>query len=105
MELFNKLPGFTPSPPGLERIVLRLLPPTMLWGTLLLALALLVLRLIGAESPQAPLGMGEIYVLGLMPFYWSVLLVVALAAFIVMVMKGPAYVADAYPLPDADDED
>jgi hypothetical protein len=27
---------------------------------------------------------------------------VGLSAFIVMVMKGPAYVADAYPLSDAD---
>jgi hypothetical protein len=29
-------------------------------------------------------------------------LTVAIGAFIVMVMKGPAYVADAYPLEDAD---
>jgi hypothetical protein len=27
---------------------------------------------------------------------------VAIAAAIVLVMKGPAYVADPYPLPDAD---
>ena len=30
------------------------------------------------------------------------MLTVAIAAFIVMVMKGPAYVADPYPLSDTD---
>ena len=30
--------------------------------------------------------------------YWTVLFTAAIAAFIVMVTKGPAYVTDAYPL-------
>ena len=34
--------------------------------------------------------------------HWSIVCTVAIAAFIVMVMKGPAYVADAYPLEDSD---
>ena len=34
--------------------------------------------------------------------HWSIVCTVAIAAFIVMVMKGPAYVADAYPLVDSD---
>ena len=32
--------------------------------------------------------------------HWTMLLTVGIAAFIVRVMKGPAYVADAYPLDD-----
>jgi hypothetical protein len=34
--------------------------------------------------------------------HWTVVLTVGIGAFIVMVMKGPAYVADAYPLVESD---
>lgn len=97
MNLFNTLPGFMRSPPGLERIVLRHLLPAAAWGTLILSLALLAAALL--KRPGA-LSMAEIYLMGLFPLYWSSLLCAGIAAFIVMVMKGPAYVADAYPLPD-----
>lgn len=97
MNLFNTLPGFVRSPPGLERIVLRHLLPAAAWGTLMLSLVLLTVALL--KRPGA-LSMAEIYLMGLFPLYWSSLLCAGIAAFIVMVMKGPAYVADAYPLPD-----
>ena len=41
MNLFNRLPGFTRTPAGSERVVLRRLPRTLLLGTLLLALLML----------------------------------------------------------------
>ena len=44
----------------------------------------------------------DIYAAGAIILHWTVLLTVAIAAFIVTVMKGPAYVADAYPLNDSD---
>jgi len=44
----------------------------------------------------------DIYVVSAIILYWTVLFTAAIAAFIVMVMKGPAYVADAYPLSDRD---
>jgi hypothetical protein len=34
--------------------------------------------------------------------YWTIVFTVVLGCLIVMIAKGPAYVADAYPLPDAD---
>jgi len=34
--------------------------------------------------------------------HWTVVFTVAIGAFIVFVMKGPAYVADRYELPDED---
>jgi hypothetical protein len=47
---------------------------------------------------------------GVVVLHWTLVLTLALGCFIVRVMKGPAYVADAYPLPqradvatDADD--
>lgn len=99
MTLFNKLPGFVRSAPGLERIVLRHLLPAAAWGTLAQALTLLVLALL--KRPEA-LSRVEIMLMSLLPLYWSALLCTGIAAFIVMVMKGPAYVADAYPLPDVE---
>jgi len=39
--------------------------------------------------------------LGWLLLHWSLWIAVATGCFVVRVMKGPAYVADAYPLPDA----
>jgi hypothetical protein len=41
---------------------------------------------------------------GVVVLHWSLVLTLALACFIVRVMKGPAYVADAYALPDRPDD-
>ena len=102
MNLFNKLPGFTRSPPGMERVVLRALLPTAAWGTLSLSLLLLAVTLLKA---QHTLSMAEIYLMSLLLLFWSGLLCAGIAAFIVMVMKGPAYVADTYPLPEMESSD
>ena len=106
MNLFNKLPGFVPTPPGRERRILRLLPRVLLYGTLLLALLPLLLRIFIPEGREAEaaarIALVDIYVISLVVLHWTVVLTVAIAAFIVLVMKGPAYVADAYPLADAD---
>ena len=37
---------------------------------------------------------------GVVVLHWTLVLTLALGCFIVRVMKGPAYVADAYPCPD-----
>jgi hypothetical protein len=34
---------------------------------------------------------------------WTAVLTIAIGCFVVVVMKGPAYVADRYPLQDADE--
>jgi hypothetical protein len=44
----------------------------------------------------------DIYAISVLVLHWTVVFTVAIGAFIVMVMKGPAYVADAYVLDDAD---
>lgn len=44
----------------------------------------------------------DIYAVSVIVLHWTVVLTVAIVALIVMVMKGPAYVADAYPLSDAE---
>lgn len=103
MNLFNRLPGFTRTPPGQERLILRWLPRTLLFGTLLLAIPSLWARLlVSADDPMA-VTTTDIYVISLIILHWTVVLTVGIAAFIVMMMKGPAYIADAYPMDESED--
>ena len=102
---FNHLPGFQKTPYGAERVLLRRLPRITLLGTALLLLPSVLAR--GAiwldwmpESTRIP-GLVDIYVISLVVLHWTVVFTAAIGAFIVMVMKGPAYVADPYPMPTA----
>jgi hypothetical protein len=105
MNLFNKLPGFVRSAPGLEQRIWRRLPAILLWGTLL------PLLLAGANYALAPaaatpgsadraLLLWEYTMWGVVVLHWTLVLTLALGCFIVRVMKGPAYVADAYSMPE-----
>lgn len=106
MNLFNKLPGFPRNAPGLERVVLRRVPKALWAGTLLACLPSLVAGVApssGSEAEAAAkIAMLDIYAIGVATLLWTAVLTVAIAAFVVVAMKGPGYVADAYPLPDAD---
>lgn len=106
MDWFQKLPGYRRSAPGYERRHMRRVPWLMAGGGVLIALAMISLRI---WPPQDPLGdtlrqidIKDAQLLTLLAFYWFVVMTSWIAAFIVMLMKGPAYVADAYPLSDAD---
>jgi hypothetical protein len=79
----------------------------VLWvGTLLAVLGAGLMRVLpwsGSEAEMATrITTVDIYLISLVILHWTVVFTVAIGAFIVMVMKGPAYVADAYPLSDAD---
>jgi len=106
MELFNILPGFQKSPPGLERVILRRLPALLWQGTALLLLCGLVVQFWPWSGTEAAvftrITTVHIWLISLVVLHWTVVLTVAIGAFIVMVMKGPAYVADAYPLEDSE---
>jgi len=102
MNLFNRLPGFPRTPAGKERVVLRFLPKTFLLGTLLLAIPSLLARLITSPDGALAVTTTDIYVISLVILHWTVVFTVGIAAFIIMMMKGPAYVADAYPLDEAE---
>ena len=109
MPYFNKLPGFRQTPPGQERTVLRRLPKIFILGSLLLGLPSLLSRLIPWSDGEAEIASRimtvDIYTISLIILHWTIVFTVAIAAFIIMVMKGPAYVADPYPLEDADTPD
>jgi len=106
MSPFNKLPGFERAPAGLERALLRRLPLIAIAGTVIPTLCFLAVRLAAARASDvvpAKLAMSiEIALASLVILYWTIVFTVALGCVIVMIAKGPAYVADAYPLPDAD---
>jgi hypothetical protein len=100
--LFRKLPGFRRSPPGLEWRILRLLPLVLSAGVAAtLAFAALAHLVVDAEDAKL-VEIAHAYAAGAALFHVTLVSTVALACFIVYVMKGPAYVADAYELPDAD---
>jgi hypothetical protein len=105
MNLFNTLPGFVRSAPGLEHRIGRRLPAVLARGTLA------PLGLAGANHALAPAAaasgasdgavlMWDYALSGVAGLHWALVLTVVLGCGIGRVMKGPAYVADAYPMPD-----
>ena len=106
MTWLRKLPDSRRYPPGLEWRLLRRMPRILILGTLLPALAALVARAWPLSgSPQeiaATLKMVDIYAISAVTLHWTLVLTVTIACVIVWLMKGPAYVADAYPMPDSD---
>lgn len=102
---FRRLPQSQRAPAGLERVILRRLPGVMRWGSAVSLVPSVVVRiaaLLGGE-PDALWSWhrADFYSAGLLFVFWNLALVVAIGAFMVLVMKGPAYVADAYPLVEA----
>jgi hypothetical protein len=109
MTPFTRLPGFTQSPPGLEHRIWRRLRAVLLWGTLLPLLLACVLHALAAAGPMSgaadrALRQWDYTMLGVITLHWSLVLTLGLGCLIVRVMKGPAYVADAYALPLAADD-
>jgi Na+/proline symporter len=102
-KLLKRLPGFQTSPPGKERWILRQAPFWVLMGTLAILMPSLLTRIIPSETrATGNSGLIDILVLATLICYWIAIFTIVIGAFIVVLMKGPAYVADAYPLEDFD---
>jgi uncharacterized BrkB/YihY/UPF0761 family membrane protein len=99
----NRLPGFQRSPPGREWTLFKRLPAILLLGTALPIGLVLALWWAAPGQPTAPeerdLLLWTYRLIGLVVLHWTLVLTVAIGCVIVLLMKGPAYVADAYPLP------
>lgn len=106
MNWFNKLKDSHRSPPGLEWKLLRKMPRILIIGTLLPVLVVLAAHYYpwsgSAREVSAMLGMVDYIALGVVIVHWAAVVTVTIGCVIVMIMKGPAYVADAYYLNDAD---
>jgi len=109
MSWLNKLPGFVRSAAGWEWALWKRLPLITLAGTIVPALVGLLAALWWPESPWRPDGSWApgflqltFALVGLVILHWTLVLTVGIGCVIVMLMKGPAYVADPYALPDSE---
>lgn len=100
MRLFNKLPNFVRSRAGLEWLIFKKLPRLTLAATLLpcIPMAYIVLSDSMSLAQQTNIYM----LLGIIISAWFFIGTLAIACIIVMLMKGPAYVADPYQMPIED---
>lgn len=98
MSLFNKLPNFQRTPSGLEWRLFKKLPRYFLLG---IAVPLLIIAwLYLSNAALNPSQLKTIYFcFGLIFSVWFFIGTVAIGCVVVIIMKGPAYVADPYALP------
>jgi hypothetical protein len=94
------------APPGLEMRVLRMMPRAMLAGTLVPVLLSLGARLAirgghPGEVAKQVLTI-DIFSIALFVTSWTAILTISIGAIVVFIMKGPAYEADPYPIPQND---
>lgn len=105
MNWLRKIPGAKRAATGLEWAIWRKLPLILLVGTALLLLGLLALYWLVEPSSAAQerwLQTAGYMVIGALIFHWTAVVTVGIGCVIVMVMKGPAYAADSYPVSHSD---
>lgn len=106
MNWLQKVPHSIRSASGLEWALWRKLPVIALMGTLLPLLGLGVMYALSDREASASTARAfqlARYVVGaIIVFHWSMVLTVAVGCVIVMVMKGPGYQADSYPVSHSD---
>ena len=96
-------------PPGLERVILKKIPRIILAGIFIPLFTSILARLYPIDGTAAEIAKHQISVdilsisLGFMVL--SAAFTVTIGCVIVALMKGPAFVADAYELDDADQPD
>lgn len=107
MSLFNKLPGFQTSPPGLERRILRRMPRWLAGATIVPLVCYLIARRFPSPEQGQPVEqyIADVAILAVafVTTAWTAAFTVAIGCVIVVLMKGPAYVADQYPLSDSEE--
>jgi hypothetical protein len=107
--LFSKLPGYSSrgkSAPGLERKILKWMPFAFLTIIFLCGLPSVMVRYMewqGSDlAVEAFIGRVDMYALGAFFTLFNAAFVVTTGAVLIMLMKGPGYVADGYKLIDSD---
>ena len=106
MNWLKRLPGFTQTAPGLEWVLWKKLPWIWLVGTalLLVLIGLLAFYTPDGSNPQVEreLTLWLYMAIGVLVLHWTLVLTVGIGCIIVMLMKGPAFVADGYEVQHSD---
>lgn len=106
MNWLKKLSPTRREASGLEWTLWRKLPLILLAGTALPLMALGVVHLLADPEASAQearwLQIADYVVGGVVVFHWTMVLTLGIGCVIVMVMKGPGYVADGYPVSHSD---
>lgn len=106
MNWLTKLPGFQRTPYGFELRLLRLMPQVLLAGTVLPVLMAALTRVLLTQGSVAEIERQiqtfDFVMMGVVIFIWTAVLTVGIGCVIVWLMKGPAYIADAYEVPHSD---
>ncbi|MDH3531517.1 MAG: hypothetical protein OEO82_01230 [Gammaproteobacteria bacterium] len=103
MKFFNRLHNRC-APAGLELVILKKLPLVLLIGTLLpVALSVLVrIWPVAGGDVAKHVASVDIFAIAATITFLTGVFTVAIGCVVVFIMKGPAYVADPYPLEHAD---
>ena len=106
MKLFNKLPNFHREAPGLEWAILKKLPLTLLLGTVVPLAVSVANRFFPPEASAVQIAkhvkLVDILCIAASVTVWTAVFTVAIGCVVVGLVKGPAYVADAYELVDSE---
>lgn len=106
MPWLAKHPKSIRSASGWEWVIWKKLPLIWLVGTVLpglLGLAAWLGAPASVDGAHDPAMLRfEFVMLGTVILHWTLVLTLAIGCAIVMLMKGPTYVADSYPLSDSD---
>lgn len=106
MKILTKLPNSRREPPGLEWTILKKLPKVLFAGTLIPLAISLSGHLFEPQGTAAEIAKHiksvDIMCITTVVTLWMAALTVAIGCCVVVIMKGPAYVADAYELSDSD---
>jgi len=98
MKYFNKLPGYIKTPSGFEWVLLRKLP--LIFGVCAAIPITAILFIYFSNQVLNPEQLKTIYLcLGILFSICFFVGAAAIGCVVVIIMKGPAYVADPYELP------
>jgi hypothetical protein len=98
----TRLPGSRRTPSGLEWTVLKRMPVILLVGTLVPAAVVFMMQAGLVELSAKDALEAQYTAFGVVLFHWISMFTLGIFCLIVVLMKGHAYVADAYPLSDSE---
>ncbi len=106
MRFMKKLPGYVRTPYGMELKILRKTPLAFFYSGIVIGIFVLVAHWMPPsgtpEEIHKYLEMVNILGIALLITVWTAIFTVAIGAFVVYLMKGPAYVADGLDVSDSD---